>query len=236
MNPELWQAGDRTAAEKMMDYSDSRIRGDRIATFINSFDEGNSPFLENLERSAKERGIPVIRRETQSFLKTIITALGPGRILEVGCAVGFSTILMAEMAPAGAGIITIESDPARAREAKENFRKSGFGRNIVISEGDAADILKTLSDPFDFIFMDAAKGQYVNFLPDVKRLMHSGSVLVSDNIFQEGDIIESHYIVERRNRTIYKRMREYLLLLKDDKDLETCILPVGDGLSLAVMK
>ena len=81
--------------------------------------------------------------------------------------------------------------------------------------------------------MDAAKGQYIHFLPDVLRLLEPGGVLVSDNVLQDGDLIESHYIVERRNRTIYKRMREYLYVLKHDERLETAVIPLGDGVTVS---
>ena len=97
-------------------------------------------------------------------------------------------------------------------------------------------MLKTLKEPFDFIFMDAAKGQYIHFLPDILRLLEEGGLLVSDNVLQDGDIVESHFAVERRNRTIYKRMREYLRALKNHPLLETSILPLGDGVALSVKR
>ena len=100
-------------------------------------------------------------------------------------------------------------------------------------EGDATEILKELEGPYDLIFMDAAKGQYIHFLPDVKRLLAPGAILVSDNVLQDGDIIESHYIVERRNRTIYKRMREYLYELTHSDELVTAVMPIGDGITVS---
>ena len=104
---------------------------------------------------------------------------------------------------------------------------------ITLLEGDAADILKDLDDRYDLIFMDAAKGQYIHFLPEILRLLRTGGVLLSDNVLQDGDIIESHFAVERRNRTIYKRMREYLYTLKHHEQLETAILPLGDGVTMS---
>ena len=158
----------------------------------------------------------------------------PQQILEVGTAVGFSTLLMCEYGPENLQIVTIENYEKRIPVARENFRKAGKEAQITLLEGDAGEILKELKDSFDMIFMDAAKGQYINWLPDVKRLMKKGSVLISDNVLQEGDIIESHYLVERRNRTIYKRMREYLYQLKHDPALVTSILPLGDGVTVSV--
>ena len=158
----------------------------------------------------------------------------PMRILEVGTAVGFSAVLMAEYAPKGCQIVTIENYEKRIPIAKANFERAGKQEQITLLEGDATEILPQLEGQFDMIFMDAAKGQYINWLPDVMRLMKNGGVLISDNVLQEGDIIESHYLVERRNRTIYKRMREYLYELKHNPSLITSIIPLGDGVTVSV--
>lgn len=212
------------------------IVDDRMITYINSLDRGHTPFLEELERRAKEERVPVIRREMQSFLKVFLMMRRPARILEVGAAVGFSSILMATYGPEDCQIMTIENYAKRIPEARKNFRESGYEKQITLLEGDAAELLKTLEPPFDFIFMDAAKGQYLHFLPELLRLMVPGSVLISDNVLQDGDIVESHYLVERRNRTIYKRMREYLYELKHSELLETSIIPLGDGITVSVMR
>ena len=210
------------------------IVDERMITYINSLDTGNTPFLEELEQKAKEDFVPVIRREMQSFLKVLLAMKQPARILEVGTAVGFSALLMCEYNPAPCHITTIENYEKRIPLALENFRKAGREDCITLLQGDAADILKKLTGPFDLIFMDAAKGQYLHFLPQVLRLMKKGSILVSDNALQDGDIIESRFVVERRNRTIHKRMREYLYQLKHRKELITCVLPLGDGVTVSV--
>lgn len=207
---------------------------ERMRTYINSLDMGNTPFLEALEQEALADYVPIIRKEMQAFMKVLLAMQQPKRILEVGTAVGFSTLLMCEYGPEDLEIVTIENYEKRIPIAKENFRKAGREGQITLLEGDAGEILKELDGTFDLIFMDAAKGQYINWLPDVMRLMHKGSVLVSDNVLQEGDLIESHYIVERRNRTIYKRMREYLYELKHNPKLMTSIIPLGDGVTLSV--
>ena len=207
---------------------------ERMRTFINSLDRGNTPFLEKLEKEALEAEVPIIRREMQSFIKVLLALQKPERILEVGTAVGFSTLLMCEYGPEDLHITTIENYEKRIPLAKENFRRAGREEQITLMEGDAGQILKELSRPFDFIFMDAAKGQYIHWLPDILRLLRPGAVLLSDNVLQEGDIIESHYLVERRNRTIYKRMREYLYELKHNPKLLTSILPLGDGVTVSV--
>lgn len=207
---------------------------ERMRTYINSLDMGNTPFLEALEQEALENFVPIIRKEMQSFMKVLLAMQQPKRILEVGTAVGFSTLLMCEYGPEDLEIVTIENYEKRIPIAKENFRKAERESQITLLEGDAGQILKELDGTFDLIFMDAAKGQYINWLSDVMRLMHKGSVLISDNVLQEGDLIESHYIVERRNRTIYKRMREYLYELKHNPKLMTSIIPLGDGVTLSI--
>ena len=210
------------------------IVDERMRTYINSLNTGNTDFLEELEQTALETGVPVIRREMQSFIKTLLAMKKPKRILEVGTAIGFSTLLMCEYGPSDLQITTIENYEKRIPIAKENFKKAVREAQIKLLEGDAGEILKTLSGTYDFIFMDAAKGQYINWLPDILRLMEKGSVLVSDNVLQEGDIIESRYLVERRNRTIYKRMREYLYELTHNPILVTSVLPVGDGAAVSI--
>ncbi|MDO4344727.1 MAG: O-methyltransferase [Eubacteriales bacterium] len=210
------------------------IVDERMVAYINSLDTGNGSFLDALEQQAREEMVPVIRHEMQSFLKVLLKIKRPSRILEVGTAIGFSAILMCQCTPRETQITTIEKYEKRIPAARENFRKANVEDRVTLLEGDAAEILKELSGPFDFIFMDAAKGQYIHFLPEIFRLLEKGGVLVSDNVLQEGDIIESHFAVERRNRTIYKRMREYLYELKHDRRLETAIVPIGDGAAVSV--
>lgn len=212
------------------------IVDERMVTYINSLDEGHTAYLEALEAQAKQDRVPIIRREMQSFLKFLLAAVRPARILEVGTAVGFSALLMCEYNPVPCKIVTIENYEKRIPIARENFRKAGRDSQIELIAGDAAEVLKTLEGPFDFIFMDAAKGQYLHFFPEVLRLLHSGGILVSDNVLQEGDIIESRFAVERRNRTIYKRMREYLYELKHNEQLVTSLIPLGDGVALSTKR
>ena len=212
------------------------IVDERMVTYINSLDMGNTPLLNEIEKEAKADLVPVIRREMQSFLKVLLAIHRPLRVLEVGTAVGFSALLFCEYGPENMQVTTIEKYEKRIPIARENFRRAGRENQITLLEGDAADILKELQESYDLIFMDAAKGQYIHFLDDVLRLMKPGNVLVSDNVLQGGDIIESHYAVERRNRTIYKRMREYLYELKHNDKLLTSVIPLGDGVTVSVRK
>ncbi|MDO4518835.1 MAG: O-methyltransferase [Eubacteriales bacterium] len=210
------------------------IVNERMRTFINSMDPGHTEFLEALEKEALKANVPIIRREMQSFLKMFMALQKPQKVLEVGTAVGFSSLLMCEYGPEDLQLVTIENYEVRIPIAKENFKKAGRENQITLLEGDAQLILQELEGPFDMIFMDAAKGQYIHWLRDVLRLLRPGGVLISDNVLQEGDLIESHYLVERRNRTIYKRMREYLYELTHHPELVTSIIPLGDGVTVSV--
>ncbi len=212
------------------------IENERMNTFIDSLDAGNTPFLEQIEREAKETNVPIIRAQMQSLIKFLLAVHKPMSILEIGCAIGFSALLMSEYAPEGCRITTIEKYEKRIPVARENFRRAGKEENITLLEGDAADILAGLEGTYDFIFMDAAKGQYLNFLPDMLRLLGEGGILLSDNVLQDGDIIESRFAVTRRNRTIHSRMREYLYELKHHPELETVILPIADGVTVSVRR
>ncbi len=212
------------------------IIDERMVTFIDSFDSGSSGFLQQLEKEARESLVPIIRPAMQSLLKLLLAMKQPSSILEIGTAIGFSAILMSEQVAADCKITTIEKYEKRIPLAEENFRKAGKESQIRLLKGDAAEILKTLEGPYDFIFMDGAKGQYIHFLPDILRLLSKGGILVSDNVLQEGEIIESRYAVTRRNRTIHARMRDYLYELKHHPQLITDILPVGDGVTISVKK
>lgn len=212
------------------------IIDERLVTYINSLDTGNTEILDTIEKEALDTYVPIIRKEMQGFLKLLLAMKRPARILEVGTAVGFSAILMAEYDLVECEITTIENYEKRIPIARENFKRAGKEHQITLLEGDATEILKELTKPYDFIFMDAAKGQYIHFMPDILRLLKPEGLLVSDNVLQDGDIIESHFIVTRRNRTIHKRMREYLYALTHSEELVTTVLPIGDGVTVSVRK
>ena len=209
------------------------IVDERMRTFIHSLETENSEILETIEKEALDTYVPIIRMEMQSFLKVLLAIKKPKRILEVGTAVGFSAILMSEYAPEECHITTIEKYEKRIPIALENFKRAGKEQKITLIEGDAMEVLKGLEGSFDFIFMDAAKGQYIYYLPEVVRLLEKDGVFVTDNVLQDGDVIESRFAVERRNRTIHSRMREYLYELKHHRLLETSIIPLGDGVALS---
>lgn len=209
---------------------------ERMLSFIRSLDSGNSPMLASIEKEALEDKVPIIRKETQGLLKFLVTSFAPERILEVGTATGFSALLMWEASGKSCRITTIEKYEKRIPVAREHFQSAGAEKMIELLEGDADVILDDLEGSYPMIFMDAAKGQYLHFLPKVTRLLTEGGILITDNVLQEGDVCESRYAVTRRNRTIHSRMREYLYQLTHSDTYETVILNIGDGVALSVKK
>lgn len=209
---------------------------ERITSFIHSMCKDDEGIVGLIEKEALADDVPIIRRETKEWIRTMLLIKQPMKILEVGTAVGFSAIYMSQYMPDGATITTIEKWEPRIEKAKENFKRANVQNCIELLEGDAAQWLEKLEGPYDFIFMDAAKGQYIHFLPDVIRLLNQGGVLISDNVLQDGEVLDSRYVVERRNRTIHSRMREYLYALMNHEMLTTSIIPLGDGVALSVKK
>ena len=212
------------------------IVNERITAYINSLEVPGSDISEQIKKEALADRVPIIRSETASLLKFFVSFAKPMQILEVGTAVGYSAIMMSEVMPEGAAITTIEKYEPRIPVARENFRRAGKEGVITLLEGDAMEWLARLSGPYDMIFMDAAKGQYIHFFPEIMRLLSDGGILISDNIFQDGDIRESRFAVTRRNRTIHSRMREYLYTLKHTEGLVTSLIPIGDGVAVSTKK
>ena len=210
------------------------IIDERFGSFINSLYGSHTEFLDELEDWSIKNNIPIIRKDTQHLIKQLLIMNKPQAILEVGAAVGFSSILMAEYSVVPVKITTIENYDKRIPICKDNIEKANFSDIITLIHGDATEVLKELEGQYDLIFMDAAKGQYINFYEDAMKLLKVGGMLLSDNVLQDGDIIKSRFAVTRRNRTIHKRMRDYLYVLTHDDRLVTTILPVGDGMAMSV--
>ena len=211
-------------------------REERLGVFAESMEIPNPLWLRQMEQEALAERVPVIRPRTQGLIKFFLALQRPMRILEIGTGTGFSALLMDAFSPEGARIVTIEKDPVRAGAARDHFAARGAGERITLLEGDAADILPALEGPFDLVFMDAAKGQYIRFLPEALRLLTEGGLLISDNILREEEILSSRYAVRRRDRTIHKRMRAYLRELTGRADLQTLLLEAGDGTAVTVKK
>ena len=215
------------------------IIDERLSTYIDSISWNIPEYLKEVEKTALEKEVPIIRRSMQSLISFLLTTRKPKAILEIGTAVGFSSMLMSEYVSEKTTIDTIEKVPMRINDAKKNFRKYGKEKRINLIEGDALVELDRLvkdNKKYDFIFMDAAKGQYMNFLEYVLKLLTDDGMLVTDNVLQDGDIIQSRYAVTRRDRTIHGRMREYLYYLTHSDNLCTVVLPVGDGVTLSTFR
>ena len=210
------------------------IVDNRITEYLHSLETSRGELLDPIEKKAIEDGVPIIRSETAALLRSLTAALRPENILEIGTAVGYSALQMCQVMPENCHITTMEKYEKRIPEAKENFRKAGEESRITFLEGDADMWLKELKGKqFDLVFMDAAKGQYLNWLPLLLDLMPVGAVLISDNVLQDGDVVQSRLAVERRNRTIHSRMREYLYELKHMEEFETAVIPIGDGVTIS---
>ncbi len=212
------------------------IVDERITDYINSLQTELPSHLKELEKSALSEGVPIIRKETQTFLKFLLAMKKPKRVLEIGTAVGFSAILMSEAIPEDSTITTMEKVEMRLVKARQNLASAPKASQITLLEGDAIIMLKQLveeKNSFDFIFLDAAKAQYMNFLPEIMKLLPKDGILVTDNVLQDGTVVESRYSITRRDRTIHSRMRDYLYAISHMEELQTAILPVGDGVTVS---
>ena len=213
---------------------------DRIRTFVKSYIREDDSDLSKLYDDAVRRGVPVIREDTADYLKVFLAGLKPERILEVGTAVGYSSLFMAGYLGGTTFIDTIELDTDMADEAEMNFRRFKRDDVITLHRGDASEILEDMAEQggrsYDLVFIDAAKSQYKVYFSQAMRMVHPGSVIVTDNILESGLVLESHFLVEKRDRTIHDKLREYIYLIKNDERLETAILSVGDGIAVSVVK
>ncbi len=212
---------------------------ERISQFIQSFLPERNAFLERVRKEALSEAVPILREETAALLRVCLKTKDKPRILELGTAVGYSALVMMDAIEGEGEIVTVENFPPRIEKAKENFGASPYKDKICLMEGDGAEILAELlekKEQFSFIFLDAAKAQYPLWFPSLLKLLSSGGILFCDNILQGELLLESRFYLERRQRTIHKRMREFLRLLQREKSLETSILPIGDGVSLSIKK
>ena len=211
----------------------------RLVEYLNSLETELPEHLAKLEAYAIEHEVPIIRKEAQSLLKFFLELKQPKRILEVGTAIGFSASLLCEYMPKDCRLTTIEKVPMRIVEAEKNLAALKRSQDVTFLTGDAEEVLKNLKEQgnqYDFVFVDAAKAQYMSFLAHILPMLSAGALLITDNVLQEGSIIESKYSITRRDRTIHMRMREYLYELKHNDALTTSIVAVGDGMALSVKR
>lgn len=209
----------------------------RVSSFIKSLYRDDEGVLGDIYKNALREGVPVIRTDTREYIKHELLIKKPMRLLEIGTAIGYSSLYMSLFLGSGAKIKTIELDEDRFKQACENIRLMGKESVISPVHGDAFDVIKGLeSDMYDMIFLDGPKGQYINYLPELIRVIKNEGIIISDNVLQEGEILESHFAVEKRNRTIHDKMREYLYKLTHEDGLHTAVIPVGDGLAVTYVR
>ena len=214
------------------------VRSDSGSTQKDSDGRNDGEALKSLRQKAEAEGVPIIRTAAERYLRTVLAIRKPARILEVGTAVAYSAIMMA-LAADDCHIVTIEDYAPRIEAAKKNIASFGLNERIRLIEGDANDVLADMAasgDRYDLVFLDAAKGQYINQWNDIRTLMSEDGILIADNVLQDGSVIDSRYAVKRRDRTIHGRMREFLKTVFSDEAFVCDLLPVGDGLAIAVKK
>ncbi len=213
----------------------NNIVNELVEEYIRNTLKESKDFFKDLEEYAKEHGVPIIHKEVAEFLKVILKISKPKRILEVGTAIGYSSMLFADILDKNCEIITIERNEEMIKKAKENIRTAGFEKNITILEGDAEEKLKEIEDSFDMIFLDAAKGQYKLFYDLIIHKLKPQGVLISDNILYKAMVANDQYVI-RRKKTIVKRMRDYLDYICSCDYLDTSLIPIGDGVALSYKK
>ena len=185
--------------------------------------------LKELEEFARRENIPIIPHETVAFFRLFLQTMQPKSILEIGTAIGFSALLMAEQVP-DARITTIDRNEEMIGFAKENFARFDQRNQITLLEGDAVDLLEHIEQRFDLIFMDSAKSKYIVFLPEVLKRLEVGGVVILDDIFQGGDVARDIMEVRRGQRTIYRGLQRLFDATLDHPGLTASLIPLGDGI------
>lgn len=209
----------------------SNVTYDYMEEYIRKLIPDSKGILKEIEDFAKENRVPIVQKETAKFLEFMMGVKKPTRILELGTAIGFSSILMYESAGTNPDIVTIERDNTMIELAKGNLARFNLSEKIIIKEGDCLEVLEALKEPFDIIFIDAGKGHYNHFLPHCLRLLKEDGIIIADNVLFRG-MVASNELVKRRKITIVKRMRDYLELVNEDENLVTSVIPMGDGIAV----
>ena len=210
----------------------SNIVNNLVEEYIRTTLKDKEGLLRELEVYADENNVPIVHKEVSDLLKVLLKIDKPKRILEVGCAIGYSSILFATTVGDDVQITTVERNELMIEKAKENIKRAGFENNITILEGDAEELLSNIEGEFDMIFLDAAKGQYKLFYDMVIDKLKVGGLLISDNILYKGMVAHDDFVVKRK-KTIVKRMRNYLDYICNCDYLSTSLIPIGDGVALS---
>ena len=210
----------------------SNIVNGKVENYIRETLKPSQGLLRDLELYAEENSVPIIHKEVADLLRVILKLKRPKKILELGCAIGYSSLFFADVLDGDVEIVTTERNPIMLERAQDNIKKAGMEDRIKILVGDAADTLKDLEGTFDMIFIDAAKGHYKMFFDMLIGKLNHGGIVISDNILYKGMIASDDYVV-RRKKTIVKRMRTYLDYICDLEGISTSLIPIGDGLAIS---
>ncbi|MBG9981626.1 O-methyltransferase [Aerococcaceae bacterium DSM 111020] len=203
---------------------------EKIVKFMREQQTSFEGGVGELEAYANERGIPVIPHETAKFIDLFTATIQPENILEIGTAIGFSASLMAQHLSGHGHLTTIDRYPEMYERAKENFKRLGLEERITMIEGDAADVLPTLEGGYDLIFMDSAKAKYIEFLPDCMRLLKMGGILIIDDVFQAGTVLDDESDIPKRVRKIHRKLNELFDTVLPSTEHRSSLIPLGDGL------
>lgn len=219
----------------MVEYDKDAIVYPYITEFLRAEIPKRSGILKELEEYARENSVPIVQPETAKLLEALMCVKRPARILEVGCAIGYSAILMAQYLSEGGSITTLEWDAKTCEIARENIERAGLSDRITVICNDAKEVLPTLTGEYDVIFLDGPKAHYIYMLNDCIRLIKKGGMIISDNILYKGMVADDDHVI-RRKITIVKRLRRFISAQMQRSELETVILPLGDGVTVAVKK
>lgn len=219
----------------MVEYDKDAIVYPYITSYLRAEIPQKEGILKELEEYADKHSVPIVQPETAKLLEVLMCIKRPARILEVGCAIGYSAILMAQYLSDSGSITTLEWDAETAEIARKNIEKAGLSDKITVICNDAKEVLPTLTGEYDVIFLDGPKAHYIYMLNDCIRLLKKGGMLISDNILYKGMIADDEHVI-RRKITIVKRLRRFISAQMQRKELETVILPLGDGVTVAVKK
>lgn len=209
----------------------SGVTYDYMEEYLRSLIPESGGVLKDLEEYAISNNVPIIQKEAGKFLEVMISIMKPKKILELGTAIGYSSIMMSMTAGQESRVVTIERDKSMIELANGNISRFGFQDRIKVVEGDCLEVLEAMEDEFDLVFMDAGKGHYKYFLPHCLRMLKKDGVIIADNVLFRG-MIASKELVKRRKITIVKRMRDYLNMVNSDEGLITTVLPMGDGIAV----
>ena len=213
----------------------SAILNPSVEKYIRNIIPTSTGVLSDMEEYARENHVPIIHREVATLVKVLTKTSGATKILEIGTAIAYSAITFCIAMGKIGSITTIERDENMCRIATSNIEKSNLKERIKLIQGDANDVLRYLDEEYDLIFLDSAKGQYNRYLSDLLRLLKNGGMLISDNVLYKGMVADDKLVLKRK-KTIVKKLRDYLTTITNHPELDTCILPIGDGVAISCKK